>query len=59
MVWVHVGLATVTWITIVWAVAAAGRLVPRGAIVTAGGDLEHQQIRELETAGRTAWPSSN
>ena len=29
MVWVHVGLATATWITIVWAVAAAGRLLPK------------------------------
>jgi cytochrome c oxidase assembly protein subunit 15 len=28
MVWVHVVLATLTWITIVWAVAAAGRLAP-------------------------------
>jgi heme a synthase len=29
MVWVHVGLATVTWIALLWAVAAAGRLAPR------------------------------
>jgi cytochrome c oxidase assembly protein subunit 15 len=29
MVWVHVGLATATWISVLWAVAAAGRLVPR------------------------------
>jgi heme a synthase len=29
MVWVHVGLATATWIAILWAVAAAGRLAPR------------------------------
>jgi cytochrome c oxidase assembly protein subunit 15 len=29
MVWVHVGLATATWTTVLWAVAAAGRLVPR------------------------------
>jgi cytochrome c oxidase assembly protein subunit 15 len=29
LVWVHVGLATATWITVLWAVAAAGRLVPR------------------------------
>jgi cytochrome c oxidase assembly protein subunit 15 len=31
MVWVHVGLATATWLTILWSVAAAGRLVPRTA----------------------------
>ncbi len=29
MVWVHVALATVTWVVLLWAVAAAGRLVPR------------------------------
>jgi cytochrome c oxidase assembly protein subunit 15 len=29
MVWVHVGLATATWITVLWAVAAAGRIVAR------------------------------
>lgn len=29
MVWVHVTLATATWITVLWSVAAAGRLVPR------------------------------
>ncbi|HWF52794.1 MAG TPA: COX15/CtaA family protein [Solirubrobacteraceae bacterium] len=31
MVWVHVGLATATWLAILWSVAAAGRLVPRNA----------------------------
>lgn len=29
MVWVHVGLATATWVTVLWAVTAAGRLLPR------------------------------
>jgi cytochrome c oxidase assembly protein subunit 15 len=29
MVWVHVGLATATWMAILWSVASAGRLVPR------------------------------
>jgi cytochrome c oxidase assembly protein subunit 15 len=29
IVWVHVALATATWLTVLWAVAAAGRLVPR------------------------------
>jgi heme A synthase len=33
MVWVHVGLATATWIAVLWAVAAAGRLVPRHVAV--------------------------
>ena len=31
MVWVHVGIATSIWLTIMWSVAAAGRLVPRTA----------------------------
>jgi cytochrome c oxidase assembly protein subunit 15 len=34
MVWVHVGLATVTWLVVLWAVAAAGRLAPRRAPVS-------------------------
>src|SRR5947209_7110441 len=34
MVWVHVSLATVTWLVILWAVAAAGRLVPAGRRAT-------------------------
>jgi cytochrome c oxidase assembly protein subunit 15 len=29
MVWVHVGLATVTWVALLWCVGAAGRLAPR------------------------------
>ena len=29
IVWVHVGLATSTWLALLWATAAAGRLVPR------------------------------
>jgi cytochrome c oxidase assembly protein subunit 15 len=34
MVWVHVGLATFTWVALLWSVAAAGRLVPRGVQAT-------------------------
>jgi cytochrome c oxidase assembly protein subunit 15 len=33
LVWVHVTLATLTWVAVLWAVAAAGRLVPRRAAV--------------------------
>jgi cytochrome c oxidase assembly protein subunit 15 len=29
MVWVHVALATVTWLVVLWAVAVEGRLIPR------------------------------
>jgi cytochrome c oxidase assembly protein subunit 15 len=31
MVWVHVVLATITWVVVLWAVAAEGQLVPRRA----------------------------
>jgi len=31
IVWVHVALACATWLTVLWATAAAGRLVPREA----------------------------
>jgi cytochrome c oxidase assembly protein subunit 15 len=30
VVWVHVCLATLTWLSVVWVVAAAGRLAPAG-----------------------------
>jgi cytochrome c oxidase assembly protein subunit 15 len=33
IVWVHVTLATLSWVVLLWAVAAAGRLVPRTAAV--------------------------
>jgi heme a synthase len=33
MVWVHVTLATLSWLAVLWAVAAAGMLVPRQAAV--------------------------
>jgi cytochrome c oxidase assembly protein subunit 15 len=35
IVWVHVALATATWITVLWAVATAGRLLPRVSRVPA------------------------
>ena len=31
IVWVHVALATATWLAMLWTVATAGRLEPRGA----------------------------
>jgi cytochrome c oxidase assembly protein subunit 15 len=36
LVAVHVALAAATWITVLWAIAWEGRLVPRAAIVPAG-----------------------
>ncbi len=46
MVWVHVALATATWLVMLWSVAAAGRLVPRRAAVAA----QHAEVsnRDLE-----------
>ena len=35
MVWVHVTLATLSWLTVLWSVAAAGSLVPRAREVAA------------------------
>ena len=50
MVWVHVALATLTWVTILWAVASVGRLAPRAAAVPAVEPSA--SARELETVGR-------
>jgi cytochrome c oxidase assembly protein subunit 15 len=35
LVWLHVALATLTWLTVLWTVAAAGRLQPARAAVPA------------------------
>jgi heme a synthase len=50
MVWVHVALATVTWLAVLWVVAAAGRVAPRAVEVPAAGPAGGS--RELELAGR-------
>jgi cytochrome c oxidase assembly protein subunit 15 len=50
MVWVHVALATVTWLVVLWAVAAAGRLVPRRAEVAASEP--RLAAPDLEVVGR-------
>ena len=47
MVWVHVGLATVTWLAVLWAVASAGRLVPRRAALHVADPAPAR--RELES----------
>jgi cytochrome c oxidase assembly protein subunit 15 len=36
MVWVHVALATASWLALLWSVAQAGRLAPRAARVPVG-----------------------
>jgi cytochrome c oxidase assembly protein subunit 15 len=50
MVWVHVTLATMTWLTVLWAVAVAGRLAPRSVEVLTRDSLGGS--RDLELAGR-------
>jgi cytochrome c oxidase assembly protein subunit 15 len=52
MVWVHVTLATSIWATVLWAVAAAGRLAPR--TISAFAEEAAPAARGLETAGRTS-----
>jgi heme a synthase len=54
IVWVHVGLATTTWLALLWAVVAAGRLVPReSAVVGVEPAIEAQETRRnLEPVGR-------
>jgi heme a synthase len=51
MVWVHVSLATFTWLAALWALVAAGRLTPLRAAVPA----REPPIapRELEAVGRS------
>jgi cytochrome c oxidase assembly protein subunit 15 len=50
MVWVHVVLATLTWLVVLWAVAAAGRLVPRRhAVQTSEPRLP---VPDFEVVGR-------
>jgi cytochrome c oxidase assembly protein subunit 15 len=51
MVWVHVALATLTWLVTLWAVAEEGRLVPRTAPAIAPTASTGAAERELESVG--------
>jgi cytochrome c oxidase assembly protein subunit 15 len=53
IVWVHVGLATLTWLTVLWAVADAGVLVPRAQPAAAldSEPPERGASRTLEPVG--------
>jgi cytochrome c oxidase assembly protein subunit 15 len=56
MVWLHVALATATWLALLWTVAAAGELVPRRAAVPAAelrAPHPAAEPPELEVIGRT------
>jgi cytochrome c oxidase assembly protein subunit 15 len=50
LVWVHVSLATCNWLAMLWSVAAAGRLEPRGA-KTAPGDAADPSESRPAAAG--------
>lgn len=52
MVWVHVALATVTWVVLLWAVAAAGRLAPAGRSVTGHEHVDAPEVREPTLVAR-------
>jgi heme a synthase len=43
LVWVHVALATVTWLAMLWTVATAGRLEPRGGAAPSESHRERRQ----------------
>jgi len=49
LVWVHVAVATGNWLAMLWTVASAGRLEPRGEPSPAL--REEQRLREAATAG--------
>ncbi len=44
IVWIHVALATFTWLTMLWTVAVAGRLQPRRAATSSPGQLDRPEL---------------
>jgi cytochrome c oxidase assembly protein subunit 15 len=50
MVWVHVSLATLSWLTILWAVVSAGRLVPRTAALVDLPDEHDDRVPRLSAS---------
>lgn len=47
IVWVHVALATLSWVTLVWAVATVGRLAPRRVLALSGREHDAGPQRPL------------
>jgi cytochrome c oxidase assembly protein subunit 15 len=47
LVWVHVALATLTWLAMLWTVATAGRLEPRGAAAKPPGTDKRRDVPVL------------
>lgn len=50
IVWVHVALATLSWLAVLWAVAAAGTLVPKARTVPVPDSSAAESARTLEPA---------
>lgn len=44
LVWLHVATATLTWMTVLWTVATAGRLAPRGSVEPIRSDSERREL---------------
>jgi heme a synthase len=59
LVWLHVALATLTWLAMLWTVAAAGRLEPRTELKQSAAQLSRQSAppAELQRTGPSlsAW----
>jgi cytochrome c oxidase assembly protein subunit 15 len=52
LVWIHVALAACLWLSLLWAVAAAGRLAPAG-VTAPPGDSQPEPVRAFaESASR-------
>jgi cytochrome c oxidase assembly protein subunit 15 len=47
LVWLHVALATLTWVSVLWSVASAGRLAPRTSAATADSESASPRAPEL------------
>jgi len=45
VVWLHVAIATVNWLAMLWTVATAGRLEPRGEAAPAGGERSERPAK--------------
>lgn len=54
LVWVHVTLATATWITLLWCVGVAGRPAPRGARPPAAAPSDDRLSADSEPLARAA-----
>ena len=51
LVWIHVSVATITWLTMLWTVASAGRLEPRTSAARSERDLQSADAVEEPALG--------